>query len=80
MTPRRVGWVAWLLLGMACAAMLVAVAGQWAARREAASQADAVQRSIEVHALGLRGAAARYNYLPYTASQHPEVVAALKQR
>lgn len=69
-------WAAWslaLLLGLA----LVAGSGWLAARREVALQTASLGRSIEVHALALRGAAAHYSYLPFTASQHPKVLAAL---
>lgn len=66
----------WALVS-ACLVLLIGYAGQWAARREAAFQADSIHRVIEVHALGLRGAAAKFNYLPFTASQHPDVLAAL---
>ena len=71
-------WWAWAVaavLGLA----LIAAAGQWAARREASFQLDSIHRAIEVHALGLRGAAAKYSYLPFTAAQHPDVLAALAQ-
>ena len=78
MTAHRARWWAGGLLGLALVVWGIAGAGQWAARREAASQADAVRRSIEVYALSLRGAAANYNYLPFTAAQHPDVRAALE--
>ena len=57
--------------------LLIAWAGQWAAQREADFQSDSINRAIEVHALGLRGEAAKYHYLPFTAAQHPDVIAAL---
>jgi len=77
MTAHRMRWMAGSLLVLACTIVMIALAGQWAGRREAASQADAVRRSIEVYALNLRGAAGNYSYLPFTASQHPDVLAAL---
>lgn len=52
-------------------------AGQLAARREADFQIASLNQSIEAHTLALRGAAAKYNYLPFAASQHPDVIAAL---
>lgn len=68
----------WLFLGVAALALLlIAAAGQWSARREASFQADSIHRAIEVHALALRGAAAKYSYLPFTVAQHPDVLAAL---
>ena len=78
MTAHRMRWIANLLLALACTILLITWAGQWAARREAAFQADAVRRSIEVYALSLRAAAATYSYLPFTAAQHPDVLAALE--
>jgi two-component system sensor histidine kinase DctS len=59
------------------AVLLTAWVGQTAARREAASQVDAIKRSIEVYALALRGTAARFNYLPFAAAQHQAVIDAL---
>lgn len=66
-------WVAVVLVMV----LLVAWAGQWSARRESAFQADALRRSIDVYALGLRGEAAKFAYLPFTVAQHPDVIAAL---
>ena len=63
----------------ALALLLIAAAGQWSARREASFQADSIHRAIEVHALALRGAAAKYSYLPFTVAQHPDVLVALAQ-
>lgn len=70
---RSVPW----LLGLAATALLIGWAGQQAARREADARADGIHRAIELHALALRGATARYNYLPFTAAQQPDVLAAL---
>ncbi|MDR7375913.1 PAS domain S-box-containing protein [Rhodoferax ferrireducens] len=72
---RRAPWL-WAAAAL-LALLLIAAAGQWAARREASFQADSIHRAIEVHALGLRGAAAKYSYLPFTVAQHPDVLAAL---
>jgi len=70
-------FAAWALA--VCAGLaLVWAAGQWAAQREAKALTDAMQRSIEVHAVGLRGATARYSYLPAIVAQHPEVPALLQ--
>ena len=78
MTAQRLRrWVA-ALAALAGTVWLIAWAGHLAAEREAESQAEAVRRSLEVYALSLRSAAANYNYLPFTASQHPEVLAALE--
>ncbi|MFS2099675.1 ATP-binding protein, partial [Variovorax sp. Varisp85] len=67
------GWIAAGVLAL----LLIGVAGQWAARREANFQADSIRRAMEVHVLGLRDAAGKYSYLPFTASLHPDVLAAL---
>jgi len=61
----------------ALALLLIGLAGQWAAVREANFQADSIRRAMEVHVLGLRDAAGKYSYLPFTASLHPDVLAAL---
>jgi two-component system, LuxR family, sensor histidine kinase DctS len=66
----------WILL-LAAAAALIAWSGQRSANKEAADRVDTIRRAIEVQALGLRGAAANFNYLPFTVAQHPDVVQAL---
>jgi PAS domain S-box-containing protein len=65
------------MLVLIAATGLIGWAGQWAAAKEARSLAEVMARDLEVHALALRGAAANFNYLPYTAAQHPDVVAVL---
>jgi PAS domain S-box-containing protein len=57
--------------------LLIGVAGQWAANREASFQADSIRRATEVHALSLRDAAGKYAYLPLTARMHPDILAVL---
>ncbi len=64
---------------LALGALLVAAAGTVAAQSEKLALADAVRRATEVHALALRGVAARYDYLPFAAARHPDVVAVLKE-
>jgi two-component system sensor histidine kinase DctS len=59
--------------------VLVAYVGDRAADREAASAVDEMRRAIEAQAVGLRGAATRYGYLPAIVAQHPEVLALLRQ-
>ncbi|MGJ7583683.1 PDC sensor domain-containing protein, partial [Variovorax sp. RHLX14] len=76
--PRRryraaAAWAAALALAL----LLIGLAAQWAANREANFQADSIRRAMEVHVLGLRDAAGKYSYLPFTASLHPDVLAAL---
>ncbi len=66
-------WVA----ACAVALLLIGLAGQWAAKRESNFLADSIRRAMEVHVLGLRDAAGKYSYLPFTAGLHPDVLAAL---
>jgi two-component system, LuxR family, sensor histidine kinase DctS len=75
--PNRVTRLAVWVLVLAGAAMLIAWSGQRSADREAAALADTIRQALEVNVLGLRGAAANFNYLPFTAAQHPNVIAAL---
>jgi two-component system sensor histidine kinase DctS len=81
-TPRRsrrsrlralAPWAAALALAL----LLIGMAAQWAAVREARFQADSIRRAMEVHVLGLRDSAGKYSYLPFTTGLHPEVLAAL---
>jgi PAS domain S-box-containing protein len=72
-SARRLG----LGLALLLAAALIALGGEWAARRETRIQRDSIARAIEVHSLALRGIAANFNYLPDTVAQHPDVMAAL---
>ncbi|WP_298210115.1 PAS domain S-box protein [Acidovorax sp.] len=67
---RGAGFIAALLC---LAALLVVGAGEWAAQSERDTQWDNLRRSGEVQALALRGVATRYNYLPFTAAQHPVI-------
>ena len=67
---RRAGFIATLLC---LAALLVWGAGEWAEQSERDAQWDNLRRLGEVQALALRGVATRYNYLPFTAAQHPLV-------
>jgi len=76
--PRRrfrtaAAWAA----ALAFALLLIGLAAQWAATREANFQADSIRRAMEVHVLGLRNSAGKYSYLPFTAGVHPAVRAAL---
>ena len=69
--------IALRLLALVAVAWLIAASGEWAAEKEARSLAEGIARDMEVNALALRGAAANFSYLPYTAAQHPDVIAAL---
>jgi PAS domain S-box-containing protein len=70
---------AWLLAlaAAAAAAAVVLAAGEWAASRETQQQLDALRRTAEMQVLGLRAAATRFEYLPYTVAQHQDVRAVL---
>jgi two-component system sensor histidine kinase DctS len=72
-TRRAAAWLAALALAL----LLIGLAAQWAATREANFQADSIRRAMEVHVLGLRDSAGKYSYLPFTTGLHPEVLAAL---
>lgn len=74
---RRLRRLAPWAAALALALLLIGLAAQWAATREANFQADSIRRATEVHALGLRDSAGKYNYLPFTTGLHPEVLAAL---
>ena len=68
-----------LWIGYALLALLLAWwAGEWAAQREKRIQVEAIHRTIEVQALGLRGTVARYNHIPFVTAQHPDIQALLQ--
>ncbi|MFO1150509.1 MAG: PAS domain S-box protein [Alsobacter sp.] len=74
LAPRTV-----LLVALVVVASLIVIAtASWAGRSEMLALADGVRRASEVHALALRGVAARYDYLPFTVARHPDIVAALR--
>ncbi len=58
--------------------VLAWLAGEWNARREKGIQIDAIHRTIEVQALGLRGTVARYNQIPFVTAQHADIKALLQ--
>jgi len=70
------------LLGLLAALTLLLsawAAGRWAERRELQLKVQGLQRAVEVHTLGLRGTAEKYDYLPFTAAQHPLIRGLLQQ-
>jgi PAS domain S-box-containing protein len=67
------GWAA----GALAAAIVIVVAGHWAEQREQRLQVDALRHAVQVHALGLQGAAEKFDYLPFTVAQQPLVLALL---
>ena len=67
-------WTLYALLALAQAWW----AGEWAAQREKRLQVDAIHRTLEVQALGLRGTVARYKHIPFVTAQHPDIQALLK--
>ena len=67
-------WAGYILLTLGAAWL----AGEWTAQRERRLQEDAIHRTIEVQALGLRGTVARYNHIPFVTAQHPDVRALLQ--
>lgn len=55
--------------------VLLASAGEWAARREITTLVEAMHRSLEVQALTLRGTVARYKHIPFTSGQQSDISA-----
>jgi PAS domain S-box-containing protein len=78
--PRSHPWRSALLwpLFAVLTVLLAWWAGEWAAQREKRLQVDAIHRTIEVQALGLRGTVARYNHIPFVTAQHPDILALLQ--
>ena len=75
--PRICKLLLWAAAALAMAAT-IAAAG-WAAERvNMQRKVDALHRAVEVHTLGLRGTAEKYDYLPFAAAQQPEVSTLLK--
>ena len=54
--------------------VVVVVAGFSASDRAKTILIASVQHDSEIYSLGLNGEARRYDYLPYVASQHPDVI------
>ena len=77
---RSSGWRStFLWTGYAVLSLLLAWGvGEWAAQRERRVQVEAIHRTIEVQALGLRGTVARYNHIPFVTAQHPDIQALLQ--
>lgn len=67
-------WSLYALLSLS----LAWLAGEWTAQREKRVQVEAIHRTIEVQALGLRGTVARYNHIPFVTAQHPDMQALLR--
>ena len=59
--------------------LVVAIAGYTASERAQEQLVSVLNHDADVYALGLRGAAERYDYLPYAVSQQPDVIALLTQ-
>ena len=74
--PARRPWLLWSL-GLLLAAASVVAAGELAAHREALRQTDAMRRILDIHTLGLRGTAARFDYLPATLATQQDALAVL---
>ena len=69
--------VLWTLYALV-SVLLAWLAGEWTAQRERGVQVEAIHRTIEVQALGLRGTVARYNQIPFVIAQHADIKALLK--
>jgi len=68
----------WWIFAIANLVLIVAV-GRWMESREIAGKAQSVQQSAKAQILGLRGIVEKYDYLPFTAAQHPDVTGLLHQ-
>lgn len=55
----------------------IALSGLWAERREWRLKAQALHQAAQAQTLGLRGIVEKNDYLPFAASQHPDVQALL---
>jgi two-component system sensor histidine kinase DctS len=73
---RRRAWLWWALVALLAVAF-VAAAGELAARRESQQQTDAMRRALEIHTLGLHGAATRFEYLPFAVAMYKDIHAVL---
>ena len=75
---RKTIWaVAGWALGATAAVVTIVASGRWAEQREQQSQVAALRHAVEVHALGLRSAAEKFDYLPFTVARQPLVLALL---
>ena len=72
--PRRWAWAALIALAVLLA---MGLAGDYAARRETGQQFGALKSTMELQRLGLTSAVTRFQHVPYTVAQHPEVMAVL---
>jgi PAS domain S-box-containing protein len=68
--------VLWTLYALV-SVLLAWLAGEWTAQREKGIQVEAIHRTIEVQAMGLRGTVARYNQIPFVTAQHADIKALL---
>ncbi|GLR25173.1 ATP-binding protein [Limnobacter litoralis] len=57
---------------------LVALAGQWAVRREIQLKLQALRQTSDTTVLGIRGIVARHDYLPYVVARQPSAAALLE--
>lgn len=70
-------YLPWLLVPLAVCA-LIYFTGKFTSDSETLKQENYVSRTIEIHALALRGAAAKFSYLPFTIALHPEITGILR--
>ena len=59
--------------------VLIVFAGRWMEVREIAGKTQAIEQSAKAQALGLRGIVEKYDYLPFVAAQHPDVMKLLRE-
>ncbi|MEB0140663.1 MULTISPECIES: ATP-binding protein [unclassified Undibacterium] len=68
----------WCLFALANV-LLIVLAGQWMEAREIASKTVSIEQSAKAQVLGLRGIVEKYDYLPFAAAQHPDVIQLLHE-
>ncbi|MFZ6848324.1 sensor histidine kinase [Undibacterium sp. RuRC25W] len=72
---RQYRWWLFALLNV----VLIVCAGRWMEAREIAAKTQAIEQSAKAQVLGLRGIVEKYDYLPFAAAQHPDVVKLLRE-
>ena len=76
---RPVALSAWVLSAAIALTLLLVMgsAGEMAANREKQKQIMAIQSTIELQRLGLSGVIARFQHVPFTVANYPEIAALL---
>ena len=70
---RYVQWGLFVLANV----VLIVCAGRWMESREITTKTRAIEQTAKAQVLGLRGIVEKYDYLPFAAAQHPDVISLL---